>query len=36
MVLFAKQKQRHRSRRKTFGYEEKKLGDGWDELGGWD
>ena len=34
MNLFAKQKQRHRSREQTYGYQDGRMG--WDGLGDWD
>ena len=34
MNSFAKQKQRHRYREQTYGYQVEK--EGWDELGDWD
>ena len=39
MILFAKQKQRHRHREKMYGYQGGKGGvvrGGWEELGDWD
>ena len=33
MILFAKQKHRHRCTEQMYGYQEGK--EGWDELGGW-
>ena len=36
MILFAKQKWRHRCREKLYGGYQGGKGGGWDELGDWD